>query len=163
MLAYEFKTKKMGLLGNTMISWLTASLFLFGGFGIYEEQPDILTITFILMFLSFFATLGREIIKDIEDVKGDIDRVTLPMKLGVKKASYFVLGCYATSIFISPLPYILGIFGLEYLAVVIASDVIFIYGFSIIIRKPKQAQEISVLAMLVALLAFLIGGIMPLL
>jgi geranylgeranylglycerol-phosphate geranylgeranyltransferase len=163
MLGYEFRTKNMGLLGNVMISWLTASLFLFGGFGIYDERSDILRITFILMFLSFFATLGREIIKDIEDMKGDIGRRTLPMKLGAKKAGYFVLGCYATSIAISPLPYILGIFGPEYLAAVILADVMFIYGFMIIMAKPKRAQQISVLAMLVALLAFLVGGIMPLL
>ena len=54
-LAYEFKLKSMGLMGNLTISWLTASIFLFGGFAVLEIYPQIMEPVFFVFLLSFFA------------------------------------------------------------------------------------------------------------
>ncbi len=160
MLAYEFKAKGLGLSGNLMISWLTASLFLFGGMAVYNDYPDILNLVLIILVLSFFATLGREISKDIQDIRGDIGRrKTLPMCIGRKKAGYVAIVCFILAVVLSPLPYIFGMFGWLYLIIVLAADAIFIYAGASLKRSPKRASNNAKLAMLVALTAFLLGGL----
>jgi geranylgeranylglycerol-phosphate geranylgeranyltransferase len=159
MLGYEFRTKALGLSGNIMISWLTASLFLFGGLAILDYFPDIMLTVLFMFLLSFFATLGREIAKDIQDMEGDAGRCTLPMRIGVEKARVIAIGAFFIGIGLSPLPYILGIFGFMYFVTVLLADAIFIYGAWTIARNPGKATETAKLAMMTALLAFLLGVI----
>jgi geranylgeranylglycerol-phosphate geranylgeranyltransferase len=159
MLGYEFKAKSSGLAGNLMISWLTGSIFLFGAMALHDEYPEILDLVLILLFLSFFATLGREIAKDIQDVKGDVGRTTLPMKVGRRKASYAAIACFSLAVILSPLPYIFGMFGWLYLLIVLAADAIFIYAGASLKRSPRRAAGGAKTAMLVALAAFLLGGL----
>ncbi|HVO77243.1 MAG TPA: UbiA family prenyltransferase, partial [Methanomassiliicoccales archaeon] len=73
MLAYELYTKKRGLSGNLSIAWLTAALFLLGGTVVGAVDR-----TLAIAAMAFLAILGREIVKDIEDMKADFNRVTLP-------------------------------------------------------------------------------------
>jgi geranylgeranylglycerol-phosphate geranylgeranyltransferase len=160
MLGYELKGKASGLGGNLMISWLTSSLFLFGGLAIWTDFPDILELATILLLLSFFATLGREIAKDNQDVRGDVDRRTLPRRIGVRKARYCADAAFAVAIVLSPLPFLLDRLGWAYLIIVIAADAIFIYAIRALGRRPGRAQESAKLAMLVALAAFLLGGVL---
>jgi len=159
MLTYEFKAKGSGLAGNLMISWLTGSIFLFGAMVLHADHPDLLDLVLILLLLSFFATLGREITKDIQDVRGDVGRTTLPMKVGRRKAGYAAMACFALAIILSPLPYILGIFGWLYLIIVIAADAIFIYAAVSLKKSPRRASGGAKTAMLAALAAFLLGGL----
>ncbi len=58
-LAYEFKTKKLGLTGNLSIAWLTGALFLLGGAVVGKVES-----TVAIGLMAFLATLGREIVKD---------------------------------------------------------------------------------------------------
>ncbi|MBA3044643.1 MAG: UbiA family prenyltransferase [Candidatus Thermoplasmatota archaeon] len=159
MLAYEFRTKSLGLSGNIMISWLTASLFLFGGFAVLDSFPSIMEPVLFMFFLSFFATLGREIAKDIQDMAGDVGRKTLPMRIGAAGAGKVASMAFLFGIGLSPLPYFLGIFGFFYLVAVLLADAIFIYGAWVISRNPGKTSESAKLAMFVALLAFLVGVI----
>ncbi len=159
MLGYEFRTKAMGLSGNIMISWLTASLFLFGGFAVLDAFPDIMRSVLFMFLLSFTATLGREIAKDIQDMEGDAGRFTLPMKLGKKKAGLIATGAFFIGVALSPFPYIIGIFGFMYLVTVLLADAIFIYGAWAIAQNPGKATETAKLAMMIALLAFVLGVI----
>lgn len=161
MLGYEFKAKSSGLAGNLMISWLTGSIFLFGGMAMYSHfpGPGIVDIVLIILVLSFFATLGREITKDIEDVEGDVGRTTLPMKIGRKKARYAAIACFTLAVVFSPLPFVFGMFGWLYLAIVLVADAIFIYAGASLKRSPRRASGGAKTAMLVALAAFLLGGL----
>jgi len=159
MLAYELRAKAKGLMGNLMISWLTASLFLFGGLSVLEKFPDIMETVLFMFLLSFFATLGREVTKDIEDVKGDIGRNTLPMRIGVPRARNASYMAFFIAIGLSPMPYLFGIFGFYYLVTALFADAIFIYGASVLSRNPGKTSESAKLAMFIALAAFLLGGI----
>jgi len=159
MLAYEFKAKAQGLPGNLMISWLTSSLFLFGGLSVLNKFPGIMEPVLFMFLLSFFATLGREIAKDIEDVEGDIGRNTLPMRVGIPNARHVSSMAFLIGIGLSPLPYFFGIFGLFYLITVLFADAIFIYGACVLSRNPGKTSESAKLAMFIALVAFLLGGI----
>lgn len=155
MLAYESWLKAQGFAGNLAISWLTGALFLFGGAAVGR-----LELAWILAALAFLATLGREIVKDIQDIEGDKGaRTTLPMMIGVRNAGLVGSAAFVFAVALSPLPYFLNLLSVWYLAVVLASDAIFIYCAMIHFENPEKGQKMAKLAMLVALVAFLLGGV----
>ena len=55
----------------------------------------------MLLLVAFFANLGREIIKDCEDMESDEGRNTLPMRIGLMNARsvayVFIAGIYGNS------------------------------------------------------------------
>ncbi len=159
LVSYEGKFKRRGFTGNLEVSWLTGSIFIFGGLAAYQGNMEDLSKTLYLAMLAFFATLGREIAKDIQDVKGDLDRMTLPRKMGMKEASQIAGISFALAILFSIPPPFVGLFSYMYLAVVILADVIFIYCTTLLIRNPARSSNVAKIGMVVALLAFLIGGL----
>lgn len=154
MIQYELNLKNKGFIGNVTIAWLTGSLFVFAG-AIYRN----LELPFVLGTLAFFATLGREIAKDIQDIRGDLGRRTLPMRWGVKRAKILTAVFILVAVIISPYPYIQGIFSVHYLLIVLFADIIFIYSL-FIFKNPERTQKFIKLGMMVALLAFLSGGML---
>jgi geranylgeranylglycerol-phosphate geranylgeranyltransferase len=159
MVSYEVIFKVRGLAGNLNISWLTGTTFLFGGAAVLMVER-----TIILAVLAFLATLGREIAKDIEDIGGDIGRYTLPMKMGIKNAGSVASISLAIAVALSPLPILLKLFSSQgiiyYLPAIIVADAIFIYCISLLVRGKAGASNTLKGAMLVALMAFLAGGIL---
>ena len=155
MVGYEWLLKAEGLAGNLAISWLTGALFLFGGAAV-----DRLELAWILAALAFFATLGREVVKDIQDIEGDRgSRRTLPMRIGTRDAGIVGSAAFITAVVLSPLPYMLDLLSMWYVPVVLAADGIFIYCALIHFRNPEKGQKVAKLAMLIALIAFLAGGV----
>lgn len=154
MLAYEGGLKKGGLAGNLSISWLTAALFLLGGAVVGEVDK-----TIIIAAMAFLAALGREIIKDIEDIEADFDRRTLPMRIGKRNAGMIGSAALIAAVILSPVPSIFGTFWLGYLAVVLLADGVFIYSSIVHFKNPRKGQRLAKIGMMIALIAFLIGGI----
>jgi geranylgeranylglycerol-phosphate geranylgeranyltransferase len=155
MVGYEVVLKAEGFAGNLAISWLTGALFLFGGAAV-----DRLGLAAILAALAFLATLGREVIKDVQDVEGDRrTRRTLPMRIGQRNAGLVAAGALGTAVVLSPAPYLLDLLSVWYVPVVAAADAIFIYCALIQFEKPEKGQKAAKLAMIVALIAFLAGGV----
>jgi len=77
------KTFKMSFLtGNILVAYTTASTFLFGGL-----CNDNISNTMIIVIFAFLYTFIREIVKDGEDIEGDIKlgANTLAVKIGRKK------------------------------------------------------------------------------
>lgn len=153
MILYEVKFKKQGLIGNLIISLLTGMVFLFGG-AIYGK----LELPSLLALLAFLATAGREIIKDIEDLEGDIDRKTFPMRVGPEKAEMTAISFIVLGIILSPIPFLLGLLSIYYLLVVLVADGIFIYSL-LLLKSPSKSQKFVKVAMVMALIAFLTGGL----
>ncbi|MBU4256523.1 MAG: geranylgeranylglycerol-phosphate geranylgeranyltransferase, partial [Candidatus Thermoplasmatota archaeon] len=89
----------------------------------------------------------------------DTDRVTLPMKIGVKNAGLVVSGAIILSVIISPIPYFLREFGSIYLGIIGLADAIFIYSI-ILLDKPGIASKIIKTGMAVSLIGFIVGGIL---
>lgn len=155
MVAYEKLLKAEGFAGNLAISWLTGALFLFGGAAV-----DRLDLAWILAALAFLATLGREVVKDIQDIEGDRGtRRTLPMRLGARRAGAVASGSFVAAVALSPVPYLLELLTWYYVPAVAVADGIFIYCALIHFGNPEKGQKVAKLAMLVALLAFLLGGV----
>jgi len=155
MVGYEKYLKAEGIAGNLAISWLTGALFLFGGAAV-----DRLDLAWILAALAFLATLGREIVKDIQDIEGDKGlRRTLPMRIGTRNAGVLASVGFLAAVALSPAPYLLDLLSSWYVPAVLVSDAIFMYCALIHFRSPEKGQKVAKLAMLVALLAFLLGGV----
>jgi geranylgeranylglycerol-phosphate geranylgeranyltransferase len=155
MVYYEMILKAKGLSGNLAIGWLTGALFLFGGAAV-----EGLELAWILAALAFLATLGREIVKDIEDVEGDKgSRLTLPIRIGKRNAGVAASVSFVAAVALSPVPYLLDLLSAWYVPAVVVSDAIFIYCALIQFRNPRMGQKVAKLAMFVALVAFLLGGV----
>ncbi|MDD1770674.1 MAG: UbiA family prenyltransferase [Methanomassiliicoccales archaeon] len=154
MLAYELYTKKRGLSGNLSIAWLTAALFLLGGTVVGSVDR-----TVAIAAMAFLATLGREVVKDIEDMKADFDRATLPKRIGRRNAGAVGSIAFLAAVALSPEPYLVGAFGWLYLVPVAVADAIFIYASIVHFQNPKRGQTWAKYGMLVALIAFLVGGL----
>jgi len=156
---YASYLKKKVLVGNLGVSYLTGSTFLFGG-AAYGGKG--IQVTLILFFLSMLATFAREIVKTIEDIEGDRKdgATTIPIKIGERPAAYLACALGILAVFLSPLPYLMGMFNEYYLAVVGIADMVFLYAMLQILRKnPTLSSKYFKVAMFLAMLAFIAGSI----
>lgn len=153
MVCYEVGLKQRGFVGNITIAALTGMVFLLGG-----SIVNNIASTVEVAGMAALVTVGREITKDIEDMEGDKDRYTLPMAIGKQKAGIIAAIFYIAGPILSLLPLIDGSFSKLYLTVLLA-DAIFIYCALILFSDPHKSQKMAKVAMLVALVAFILGVI----
>lgn len=87
---YSNSLKRQPLIGNIVVSLLTALAIVIVD-SLYKTGN---TLIFIYATFAFFITLIREIIKDMEDLKGDdtFGCKTLPIIWGMRKTKYFIYG-----------------------------------------------------------------------
>jgi len=158
LILYGKRLKRTGFSGNIAISYLIGSVFLFGGAAVGKIATVGILTVFILVFL---VNLGREIIKDVEHIAEDKGkRETLPMKIGEKKALVTASFFIGTAVAFSLLPLVWDIFGPGYL-VVLGADAVLVYSVVISFRNPPKAQKvIKFVGMSMAIVAFLLGGIL---
>lgn len=160
LLLYAYRFKKVLMLGHIFVSYLVASSFLFGGFAIGLEN---LIPLFVISLIAFFSNVSREIIKTIEDMKGDmLGKVkSLPIILGEKNARKIATILTAVAILLAPLPYLLGYMGLVYMYVVSIGLIMFIFAIIWNIRETPAGRihKLMKLAMFVCLLSFLVGAL----
>ena len=92
---YSSYLKKIALIGNVTIAFLVAfSLLVFAIFDTdLSEKSEGLYYIWVYAFFSFCINLLREIIKDIEDLKGDHNAgmKTLPILLGTERTKKLIL------------------------------------------------------------------------
>jgi len=121
LVAYAARLKSMPVSGNIAVSYLSGSMFLFGGAfaglsGLIHLLP--------LAVMTFLAMMARELLKDAEDVKGDVagGASTLPIRIGVKKTSYCAFAFVLLSALASIVPF--WWWGAPYLAMIGIVDLI---------------------------------------
>lgn len=107
---YSNALKRLPFIGNFTVGLLTGlSIFI-----VNLLYPPSLVLTVIYSLFAFFITLVREIIKDLEDLRGDdtFGCKTLPIVWGIRKTKvfiYFLLILFSVFVmslhlFITPLP-----------------------------------------------------------
>lgn len=158
MLSYEASLKARGAPGNLVIAFLVGSLFLFAGVSVASTSTGPLVRTGILAGLAFFATLGREITKDIEDMRGDTDRQTLPHRIGANRAGLVAAISLITGVVLSLVPFAFAVLSFGYLIAVLVADGMFIYAALHSAANPSRSQRVTKYGMIVALVAFLAGA-----
>lgn len=161
MIVYAYDFKQRCLIGNITVSILTGLTFVFGGL----ITGDV-TISIILGFFAFLMTLSREIIKDSEDIKGDLEENahTFPIKYGVKNAVILAVILNIITCLLSPLLYIYNIFSITYLIVVLIADLIFIYSAVLALKDQSKENLHNIskymkIGMIIAFVSFAIGSI----
>jgi geranylgeranylglycerol-phosphate geranylgeranyltransferase len=125
LIAYAAKLKKMPLFGNLSISYLSGSVFFFGG---VFTTPEAFSIILPLFAITFFGTFAREILKAAEDIEGDAigGAKTLPMILGVQKSGYIAVFSVLCAISTSVLLYFR--WGAVYLVLIAIIDIFILYA-----------------------------------
>ena len=152
--AYSAFIQKSKYIGNTAVAFGTAMTFVFGG-----AVAMNFTISGMLAIPAFFANLGREVSKDIEDMAKDKGvKQTLPMLISPQNAGYmsFIWAMFAIGAGYL-VTYMLGtLYALFY----VISIPIFAYaGITAITGKPSKSQKFYKIAMLIILIGFLLGNI----
>jgi geranylgeranylglycerol-phosphate geranylgeranyltransferase len=134
---YEKIFKEMALLGNILAGFLGGMAFVFGGMAV--GKPYTAT---ILALMAFLIMLAREILMDVRDIKGDsIQRITLPMKIGVKNAIYFGCICIIGTVLITPLPLLYNILNWKYLLLLIPADILFLYSIYLVLKNVNNTGK----------------------
>jgi len=127
----------MLIVGNLTISFLTGLCFVFGGIVVHQ-----ILLSIYLGFFAFLMTMAREIVKDMEDVKGDKAEgaSTLPIRYGnaisSKLAAFFVI----IASLASPLLYFIGIFTWLYLIIILPAILVFLYA-AVRILKDQSVEN----------------------
>ncbi len=132
---YAKTFKGMPLIGNICVSYLAASIFLFGG--AFAGIEGLMQNT-VIAAITFFAMLSRELLKDAEDMEGDRagGAKTLPMIIGVPKTGKLCLVLALAGIIISLLP-IIKFYSIYYLALIAVADAIILFA----VAKGARAAD----------------------
>jgi len=160
MIGYEVRFKSSGWSGNLLIGWLVGSLFLFAGLCVYRGEVRPLQIAASLAVLAGLSTVGREVVKDVEDIAGDVGRTTLPKTRGIPFSTRIAQSFTLAAVALSVLPAWLGVLGPAYVAFVAFADAILISAAFYSARSPGRSERLMKVGMAVALAAFLAGGLL---
>jgi len=111
--------------------------------------------------MAFFANLGRELAKSIEDMEADrkLKLKTLPIVAGKSFTTLLLIISLLFAVLISFVPYMLNFFGLPYLLVVVIADIIFLVSGFMVFMAPKKSQNLMKIGMIISIIAFLVGVI----
>ena len=160
MFYYAHTLKKKLLIGNFLISFLTGLSFIFGGIVVGATIPSI-----YLGFYAFLTSMMREIVKDMEDVKGDRleGAHTLPIAYGMKTSSFLAASFMIFASITSPILYFMGILTIWFLPILFVAIIIFLSAAISILkdRSSENAQKISKrvkIGMMVTLISFAAGS-----
>jgi len=170
---YDAHMKKVKLVGNFYIAYVMAIPFIFGGVAVVENstlsfniQPSI----YIIAIIAFLAGSGREIMKDVQDYEGDIEKgvKSFPKYIGKRKSNFIAALFYLIAIALSFIPFFVAehdiyFLNYAYFYPVFLCDIMLLSTsiHLIIKRKPHMNlyRKISLLAIFIGLLSFLIGAL----
>lgn len=125
LILYAGRLKAVPLVGNLTVSYLAASIFIFGG--ALSGTTGILVILPIAA-ITFLGMVARELQKDGEDIEGDRagGARTLPMLIGIPKTGWVAFFFALAGIGTSFLPYLT--WGWEYLILIALPDLLILTG-----------------------------------
>jgi geranylgeranylglycerol-phosphate geranylgeranyltransferase len=178
---YDLQMKAFLAISNLYIAFTMAVPFIFGGLIAGGVNMSLL----VLSSIAFLAGFGREVMKDIADVKGDALRGirSIARIYGVGKAKTITVLSYSIAVILSVIPFFLVnttyFFNPIYLLLIIAADAVFVHVCLELkpFRKRFDLKTISVIqkdevnynylrketliAIAIGLAAFICGALIP--
>ena len=157
---YSKVFKGTPLIGNMIVGGLTGLAFIFGGAAVGNMKQSVMPAVF-----AFLINVGREVIKDMEDVEGDSKNgaATLPVVYGMRNASIiatmFLVFVIASTVF----PFVNGSYGLKYFITVNAGVNLVLVYVIYSLWKDQSVKNLNLLSnilkwdMLVGLIAIYLG------
>ncbi len=157
---YSARLKRTVLFGNMAVSFVSGLTFIYGAMAVKDWQAGIVPAVF-----AFFFHFGREIIKDMQDIRGDLQTgvQTLPGKYGFHVSTAMVNILFLILIVLTVLPYIFYNYSVYYLWLVVPGvDAVLLYV-SVMLWKQTEVHHLSRLSgmlkidMFVGLIAIWLG------
>lgn len=135
---YGYILKRKLFWGNFTVSLVSALAFIYGGITTRDFKLSLIPAIFAFLF-----HMGREIIKDIQDLKGDLtlNVSSLPIRFGIRFSLAFTTVIFCFLIFLTSLPYFFHIFSLPYLiAVILGVDLVLFYVLWSMWKDPSTSN-----------------------
>ena len=159
---YDMKVKTLGFIGNIIVSFSTASTFIYGAL-LAEDITNINIATWIIFITAFLSCLGREILKGARDYLGDKKAGILT--LAVKYGTHQAVTISSILIALAVLGALINIFyvkrPLVYSALLVPAVVLFAISITVSLKDPdnveytEKARKYTLYAMSLGLIAFL--------
>ena len=170
--SYNSFFKRKGFIGNIFVSLATANLMIYGSLSYAEKFSGLESFNLNIAYPSLFAfllTLSREIIKGVEDIKGDIiiKAETLAVRLGYKKAALIALLIEIMILVILILMFHIR-FSMYFVALSLLTIAIAIYSTQMIFRsndlneaihKAGMSRSLTKISLIIGVLSFLIWSL----
>ena len=112
---YSYRIKRIPLLGNFVVAFLTGFAFIYGGIAVNNVEAAMIPALF-----AFLINFIREIVKDMEDIEGDKQQGinSYPAVHGFKKAKTLIVFITIVLIILTVFPFIQELYKIEYFLVV---------------------------------------------
>ncbi len=155
--------KRMGLVGNLLVSTCVAIPFIYGSL---TAANQIELNVFLFALMAFLSNTGREITKGIVDIEGDAaaNIKTIAVRFGKKIAAITSALFYVSAVGLTPIPWILGLVSFWFIPLVLITDFGLVASSFLLLRNfsRENARRIKnwvLLLFLIGLLAYVIGVI----
>lgn len=163
---YNFRGKAMGLVGNSLVALSLAIPYIYGSVALGFFA---INLGYLLALTSFFAGLGREVLKGIVDVEGDRVRKirTVAISYGKQTARLVAAAFFIVAVASSFLPILFGLLGRSlfvYSVLIGITDAVFVYlAYHVLtLHADKDALRFKTIAlggMMFGLISYLVSGL----
>ena len=162
--SYDVWVKRLKLLGNFYIAYMMAIPFVFGGVAASSVPGS----TLILAAMAYLSGFGREVMKDIMDLPGDMEAGvrSFPACVGERASCFISSGAYIAAVALSPIPFLLGpepyLMNPLYIVPVLVADSLLLFTAASLTleggRRLRSLRRVSLAAMMLGLVGFLLAG-----
>jgi geranylgeranylglycerol-phosphate geranylgeranyltransferase len=157
---YSIRLKRIPLLGNITIAYLTGLAFVYGGVAVNNVNA-----AYIPAVFAFMINLIRELIKDIQDMEGDkkVGLITFPIKFGTRFTNILITALTVTLIAFTFYPFVYQIYKIEYFVIaMILVNPVLVYFLKLLYednqyKNLNKLSNILKLNMVFGLLAIFLG------
>jgi len=157
---YSYNLKRIPIVGNIAVAVCTGLAFIYGGVAVNNWEAAIIPAVF-----GFLINIIREIVKDVEDLKGDIENkvVTFPAKFGLKLTRIILIILIIILIIATLYPFVFKLYAIEYLLFVLFSvDLIMFYILKKLFLEDYNIEIVQIsnllkLSMIFGLIAIYLG------
>lgn len=162
--SYNAWVKKTGLVGNLFVSVGVAAPFLYG---MIVVDGTVTLDVGVLALIALVANMGREVVKGISDIEGDVERgiQTVARKYGERAATKLGAALYIMAVLLSIIPLYDGFVSVYYVPLIAVADVGFLQlSWSIMRRRGREnalrVKNRTLIWMVTVMVAFLVGGLL---
>lgn len=157
---YSYYFKKVPILGNIIVSLLTGLVFIYGGVAVNNPHAAVIPAIFALLI-----NLIREVVKDMQDVEGDLKQgvISFPGKFGFSSSKLLIIELTVILIIFTFYPFITRLYKIEFFIIIMAVvNPLLVYNLKILFKDSSSSNlnktsNILKLNMLIGLIAILLG------
>jgi len=140
---YSKYFKGVPLVGNILIAICTGLAFIYGGVAVGNWEAAIIPSVF-----AFLINLIRELLKDVEDLEGDLQNkiITFAGKFGVEKTKRLILGITTVLLLTTFYPFVSKVYSIDYFLIVLFTVNLILVYFIKELNKENFLEQISKLS-----------------